>query len=920
MNVSSALRRRVLVPEVVQTSAMDCGPASLKCLLEGFGIRVSYGRLREACQTHVDGTSIDTMEEVAVQLGLDAEQVLLPPDHLFLPEVRSLPAIMIVRRPSGEAHFTVAWRRHGKLIQLMDPATGRRWPSQRQFLDELYQHEMAVPARAWRKWAGTDEYLAPLRYRLRQVGAPRGVIDQLLIDALADAEWHGLAALDAATRLLEAIVRARGLRRGRQAGRVLQGFVRKERESSAGGAGHGQVIPPAYWLVRPAIVPEGSPPDEELILVRGAVLVRARRPAREARFAPPSSGGGGERAEPTAASPELLAALKEAPTRPWRELGRLLRADGILTPAMLAGALLLAALGVVGEALLFRAFLEAGSALGLGVERLGAAALILVFAAVLLCLELPLANGLLRAGRKLEARLRLAFLEKIPRLTDRYFHSRPTSDMAERGHSIHALRFLPTLGGQLLRGTFTLLLTVGGIAWLDPPAVPLAALAAALAVGLPLLAQPLLNERDMRVRTHAGALSRFYLDAMLGVIAIRTHGAERSVRREHESLLTEWVRAGLRLQRSVVGVDAILAMTGFGLAAWLLFDHWHRVGESGSVLLLLYWALSLPALGQEIAQMARQYPSQRNLMLRLWEPLGALEDADLADAAPTPQAAAQHAPPPHVGVAVEMHNVVIRASGYTILQDVNLTIAPGAHIAIVGASGAGKSSLVGLLLGWHRAAAGWVTVDGAELSGATLHELRRVTAWVDPSVQLWNRSLVDNLLYGSHPPRHDAVSPAIEQADLLRVLQNLPDGLQSPLGENGAFLSGGEGQRIRLGRAMIRGDARLVILDEPFRGLDHAKRGELLARARRWWRGSTLLCITHDVADTVDFDRVLVVDGGRIVEQGPPNHLRDQPGSLYAAMIAAEKTLRDGWWSHASWRRWHIADGVLTDRTGGPVP
>jgi ABC-type bacteriocin/lantibiotic exporter with double-glycine peptidase domain len=77
--------RRWVVPEVVQTSAMDCGPAALKCILEGFGIPVSYGRLREACQTYVDGTSIDTMEEVAVQLGLDAEQIMLPAGSPGLP-------------------------------------------------------------------------------------------------------------------------------------------------------------------------------------------------------------------------------------------------------------------------------------------------------------------------------------------------------------------------------------------------------------------------------------------------------------------------------------------------------------------------------------------------------------------------------------------------------------------------------------------------------------------------------------------------------------------------------------------------------------------------------------------------------------------------------------------------------------------
>ena len=93
--------RRWLVPEVVQTSTVDCGPAALKCLLEGFHRPVSYGRLREACQTDVDGTSIDTLEEVALQLGLEAEQVMLPADHLGLPRAGALPAITITRLPTA---------------------------------------------------------------------------------------------------------------------------------------------------------------------------------------------------------------------------------------------------------------------------------------------------------------------------------------------------------------------------------------------------------------------------------------------------------------------------------------------------------------------------------------------------------------------------------------------------------------------------------------------------------------------------------------------------------------------------------------------------------------------------------------------------------------------------------------------------
>ncbi len=109
------------MPEVVQTSAMDCGPAALKSILEGFNISVSYGRLREACQTDVDGTSINTIEDIAILLGLNAEQVMLPADHLILPEAQALPAIVVVQRPNGLTHFLVVWNQVGKYFTSNGP-------------------------------------------------------------------------------------------------------------------------------------------------------------------------------------------------------------------------------------------------------------------------------------------------------------------------------------------------------------------------------------------------------------------------------------------------------------------------------------------------------------------------------------------------------------------------------------------------------------------------------------------------------------------------------------------------------------------------------------------------------------------------------------------------------------------------------
>src|SRR5438105_4646597 len=142
----SQIRRRILISEVVQTSNMDCGPASLKCLLEGFGVGISYGRLREACHTSVDGASIDTMEDVAMQLGLDAEQVILPPEYLFYPEANALPSIIVVRSGRNFTHFVVVWRYDLGVVQVMDPSVGRRWMTLRQFLDWLYIHTLLVPA------------------------------------------------------------------------------------------------------------------------------------------------------------------------------------------------------------------------------------------------------------------------------------------------------------------------------------------------------------------------------------------------------------------------------------------------------------------------------------------------------------------------------------------------------------------------------------------------------------------------------------------------------------------------------------------------------------------------------------------------------------------------------------------------------
>jgi ATP-binding cassette subfamily B protein len=284
----------------------------------------------------------------------------------------------------------------------------------------------------------------------------------------------------------------------------------------------------------------------------------------------------------------------------------------------------------------------------------------------------------------------------------------------------------------------------------------------------------------------------------------------------------------------------------------------------------------------------------------LLEPLGALEQR-------APAAATQTQPEAAAVIAFE--NVSVVAAGHQVLRDIDLNIGAGAHVAIVGASGAGKSSLVGLLLGWHRAASGRVLVDGVELDDARLDQLRPHIAWVDPAVQLWNRPLLENLRYGNDSVD---VGDAVAAADLVSVINRLPDGLDTSLGEAGGLLSGGEGQRVRLGRALLRPGVRLAILDEPFRGLDFEQRHKLLARSREIWRDATLLAISHDIAEALTFERVLVLEDGRIIEDGDPRELARNPESRFHAMLEAENAIRAEFWNGAEWRHLSLHNGELT--------
>lgn len=888
-------KRRFFAVEVVQTSSMDCGPAALKCLLEGYHVPISYGRLREACQTDVDGTSIDTIEEIAGDLGLIAEQALVPIDHVGLSSAKVLPALLVVNRGAA-LHFVVVWRRHGRWLQVMDPGAGRRWLTARQLQAEMHVHTATVPIAEWREWAASADFMDPLRERLGIIGADAAAVEDLVAEASADPGWHSIAALDASTRLVQSLIDNKGIRRGSEAVHVLRGLIREAQENPSAERSE-KLIPGPFWSVSQYL----SDIPTDTLKVHGAIVMAA-----------PGLRSGDVQAleERRPLSLELKAALDEKPVNPLAALWKMLGEDGLLAPLalVLAGAFAVSALMI--EALLLRGLFDISAQLALPAQRLFAAVGLILFAIVLLAIEYASGLGTLRWGRKLEARLRMALLAKIPRLNDRYFHSRPISDMADRSHNIQAVRGVPSLGLSLIRTVIELAITFAGVVILAPAQWLNAALLTAVTLAIPFAIQHILNERDLRIRNHAGALTGFYLDGLLGLHPIRAHRAERNMQGQHESLLVTWAKALQGMITFTLGISTIQALITTAFVANLLLSHFLAAGRvTGSDLLLIFWCLKLPAMGGTVARLVQQYPAQRNIVLRLLEPLSAPEDLELSR---DELAAIEKKPsgPPAAGIALEFRDGSVLAAGHTILQDVNLAVAPGEHVAIVGTSGAGKSTLLGVLLGWHRLATGQLLIDGRQAQGRDVETLRHQTAWIDPAIQIWNRSLLHNLTYAADEDATLEIGDVIAAARLRGVTQKLPQGLQTYLGEGGGLLSGGEGQRVRLARALLSPGTRLALLDEPFRGMDRTQRRALLAEARSWWSSVTLLCVTHDVAETMAFDRVLVVEDGRIIEDGAPATLA-ATASRYRDLIDAETELNATMWKGDFWRRLTLEGGRL---------
>ena len=328
----------------------------------------------------------------------------------------------------------------------------------------------------------------------------------------------------------------------------------------------------------------------------------------------------------------------------------------------------------------------------------------------------------------------------------------------------------------------------------------------------------------------------------------------------------------LRIFHAVVTI--VLAL---GLLAWAIMLWQQNRATTGDVVLVCTLAISVLHATRDLAVALVDITQH---VARLSEALAMLliphDLRDHPDAAPLVRR----------GASVRLEHVNFRyQAGQEIFKDFNISFMPGERIGLVGPSGGGKSTLFALLQRFYDAQGGRILIDGQDIARVTQESLREAIGVVPQDISLFHRSVMENIRYGRPDATDDEVLDAAFAARC-DFIENLPNGMRTLVGDRGLRLSGGQRQRIAIARAFLK-NAPLLLLDEATSALDSESEEAIREALSRLMHGRTVVAIAHRLSTVRNFDRIVVLDAGKVVQDGPPDVLFHREG-VYRRLVQRE--------------------------------
>jgi ATP-binding cassette subfamily B multidrug efflux pump len=397
---------------------------------------------------------------------------------------------------------------------------------------------------------------------------------------------------------------------------------------------------------------------------------------------------------------------------------------------------------------------------------------------------------------------------------------------------------------------------------------------------------PRMRERSRRMSEMRSEVTGRVVDSYTNILTVKLFARARDEDKFVREAVDEHTEAYRRQQRmtsswgfSLILMNASLLVGTGGLATWLWAQGHVPVGTV---------AMAIP-MAWQIGNIAGWVAQQ---IANIFDDIGQVQDGMRSIAQPrqTPDAPGAAELPRAVG-AVRFENVHFdygrspRRGG--VLRGLDLDVAPGERVGLVGRSGAGKSTLVHLLLGFYRPEQGRVLVDGLDVAGLTQESLRAQIGMVTQDTSLLHRSIRDNIRYGRPEASEAEIVEAARRAEATEFIEGLEDwhgrtGFDAHVGERGVKLSGGQRQRIALARVVLK-DAPILVLDEATSALDSEVEAAIQEQLDALMEGRTVIAIAHRLSTICRMDRLVVLDHGRIVEEGTHDQLLAR-GGAYAAL------------------------------------